>query len=137
MTDPLTQAARDLADDARRAAAAFGRFADTVGGMRGQLDEDEPARNLVLATMRAHRVTEEFSMRRGTRWVCRCGSTSAGRPISGPEHQAQAVLDALRADGWPSGPDPEPGTIDGEVVPPAAIESSPFPHPPPSGVERG
>lgn len=75
------------------------------------VDLDEAFRNLVVSTMKAHVVRETQTIVHGYRWNCACGSTNLGRVFTPAEHQAQAVLDALRAVGWRS-----PHTIDGEVV---------------------
>lgn len=115
---------RSIGEAGANAARALGEMNAQIGGMG--LDLDEGARNAILNTMRAHRVREEISTRRGASWACACGSTSRGRPVSDPEHQAQQVLDALRGLGWRSTYDGE--IIDGELVQPAAIEASPLPH---------
>lgn len=82
-------------------------------------DLDESARLLVLDTMRGHVVRESQSMQSGYRWACRCGESSALRRHTAKEHQAQAVLDALRAAGWRS-----PHTIDGEIVETRALPAT-------------
>ena len=72
---------------------------------------DEASRSVVLAAMADHRVTEVGTSRRGYYWGCACGATSAGTTMTVREHQAQGVIEALRAAGW-SEPQPAPFIIE-------------------------
>lgn len=82
------------------------------GGRDGRLVAGQAWQRLILDTMAGHRVTELQTVHAGYSWRCRCAANSYAEPgVTGPQHQAQAVLDALRDVGWT-----EPVVIDGDVV---------------------